>query len=177
MLFSYKGKNPKVGKNVFIAPAAILVGDVEIGDYSSVWFGTVIRGDIHYVKIGEYTNVQDNAIIHVTKDKFPVWIGNYVTIGHGAIIHGCKIGSNVLIGMGSVILDGAEIGDGCIIAAGSIIKEGAKIPSNSLVAGIPAEVKRKIKKLEIENLKKHAKKYAEYAKECIAELKVQKISK
>lgn len=177
MLFSYKGKNPRIGKGVFIAPAAILVGDVEIGDYSSVWFGTVVRGDIHYVKIGKYTNIQDNAIVHVTKDKFPVQIGDYVTIGHGAIIHGCEIGNNVLIGMGSVILDGAQIGDNCIIAAGSVVKEGTKIPSNSLVAGIPARIKRKLKKSEIENLKKHAKNYAEYAKECIEELRVQKISK
>lgn len=177
MLFSYKGKTPRIGKDVFLAPAAILVGDVEIGDFSSVWFSAVIRGDIHYVKIGRYTNVQDNVVIHVTKDKFPVEIGDYVTIGHGAIIHGCKIGNNVLIGMGSIILDGAEVGDNCIIAAGSVVKEGSKIPSNSLIAGVPAEVKRKLKKSEIEGLKKHAKNYAEYARESMEELKVEKIKK
>jgi len=171
MLFSYKNKNPKFGKEVFIVPGAIIIGDVEIGDYSSVWFGAIIRGDIHYIKIGKYTNVQDNVLIHVTKDKFPVTIGDYVTIGHGAIIHGCKIGNNVLIGMGSLILDGAEIGDNSIIAAGTVIKEGFKVPSNSLVAGIPGKIKRKLKKKEIEELKSHAINYSEYAKEYMKELR------
>ncbi len=172
MFFSYKNKSPKYGKNVFIAPVAIIIGDVEIGDCSSVWFGATIRGDIHYVKIGKYTNIQDNVIIHVTKDKFPVIIGDYVTIGHNAIIHGCKIGNNSLIGMGSIILDGAEIGDNSIIAAGTIIKEGTKIPKNSLVAGVPGEIKRKIKKGEIEEIKRHAINYFEYAKECMKEMRV-----
>jgi len=152
-------------------PGAIIIGDVEIGDYSSVWFGAIIRGDIHYIKIGKYTNVQDNVLIHVTKDKFPVTIGDYVTIGHGAIIHGCKIGNNVLIGMGSLILDGAEIGDNSIIAAGTVIKEGFKVPSNSLVAGIPGRIKRKLKKKEIEELKSYAINYSEYAKEYMKELR------
>ncbi len=177
MLFSYKEKNPKLGKQVFIAPAAILIGDVEIGDFSSVWFGTVVRGDIHYIKIGKYTNIQDNVIVHVTKDKFPVEIGDYVTVGHGAIIHGCKIGTNVLIGMGAKVLDGADIGDNCIVAAGSVIREGLKVPSNSLVVGIPGRIKRKLKKSEVEALKKHAENYSEYAKECQKELRVEKISR
>lgn len=175
MLFSYKGKNPKIGKEVFIAPAAILIGDVEMGDFSSVWFGAVIRGDIHYIKIGRYTNIQDNVIVHVTKDRFPVEIGDYVTVGHGAIIHGAKIGNNVLIGMGAKILDGADIGDNCIVAAGSVVREGFKVPSNSLVAGIPGETKRNLKKAEVEALKKHAENYSEYARECQEELEVKKI--
>jgi carbonic anhydrase/acetyltransferase-like protein (isoleucine patch superfamily) len=175
MLFSYKGKNPRIGKEVFIAPAAILIGDVEIDDFSSVWFGAVVRGDIHYIRIGKYTNIQDNVVIHVTKDKFPVEIGDYVTIGHNAIIHGAKIRNNVLIGMGAKILDGADIGDNCIVAAGSVVRESFKVPSNSLVAGIPGKIKRNLKKSEIETLKKHAKNYSEYARECQEELEVKKI--
>ena len=135
------GKTPKIGKNCFIAETAVITGDVEIGDNCSIWYGAVLRGDVTPIRIGNNTNIQDNAVLHGTYEKADVVIGDYVSVGHNAIVHGAHVGSNVLIGMGSVLLDNAVIADGTVIAAGSVVT-GKKEYEAGLYAGVPA-VKKK----------------------------------
>ncbi len=171
MILKFKDKKPIIGKEVFIAENAYIIGDVIIGDYCAVMFGAIIRGDVNFIRIGNNTNIQDNSVLHVTREKFPLIIGNNVTIGHGAIVHGCKIGDNVLIGIGAKILDGVEIGNNCIIAAGSVVREGTKIPSNSLVAGIPAKIKREINEDDVERILFSAKSYDITRKDYLNEVK------
>jgi len=144
MIFSYKELIPKIPDSVFVAPNAIVIGDVVIGIDSSIWFNTVVRGDLNQIRIGERTNIQDGSILHVTSDKCSLKIGSHVTVGHGAILHGCMVEIYCLIGMGARILDGARIGNYCLVAAGSLVREGDKIPNHSLVAGVPAIVKRSL---------------------------------
>ena len=144
------GKNPKFGKNCFLAETAQVIGDVEAGDDCTFWFGAVVRGDVHYVRIGNNVNVQDNATIHCTYKKAPVNIGNNVSIAHNAVIHGCTIHDNVLVGIGAIILDGAIIQSNTIIAPGAVITKGTVVESGSIYAGIPA---KKIKDLSPELLK------------------------
>lgn len=149
----YKGVYPKLGDRVFIAPGAWVIGDVVVGDGSSVWFNSVVRGDVHYIRIGFETNIQDNSTLHVTGGSFPLEIGNRVTIGHRAIVHGCVIGDECLIGMGAVILDGAKIGKGSLIAAGSVVAPGTEIPPDSLVMGVPATLKKTVEASDRELMK------------------------
>ena len=163
MILEHNGKKPEIDPSVFVASDADIIGDVEILDSASVWFKTVIRADINFVKIGRYTNYQDHSMIHVTKENSTT-IGDYVTVGHRALIHACKIGNNCLVGMGSIIMDGAVVGDNCIIGAGSLITQGTKIPSGSLVIGAPAKVKRELTKEEIEAVRKSAKNYYKYSR-------------
>ncbi len=139
-----------------------IIGDVRFGENVSVWFGSVLRADINYIQIGNYSNIQDLTVVHLTED-LPVIIGDYVTVGHRALIHGCEIGNNVLIGMGAIILDRAKIGNNCIVAAGSVIKEGMVVPDNTLVAGVPAKIKREVTEEEVKLLKESALHYVEYA--------------
>lgn len=159
MIKDLKNKKVKIDEKAFVAETADVMGDVEIGEGSSIWYGAVARGDMNYIKIGKYTNVQDNATVHVDTGDYPTNIGDYTTIGHNAVIHGCTIGSNCLIGMGSVILNGAVIGDNTIIGAGSLITEHAVIPANSLVMGSPGKVRREVSKEEIEVVKENAVRY------------------
>ncbi|MGD9556843.1 MAG: gamma carbonic anhydrase family protein [Mangrovibacterium sp.] len=133
------GKTPKIGEDCFLADNATLIGEVELGDHCSVWFNTVLRGDVNYIRIGKNTNIQDGAIVHGTYQKSPTNIGNNVIIAHGAIIHGCTIHDNVMIGMNAVILDNAEIESDTIIAAGSVVTKGTKVEGGSVYAGIPAK--------------------------------------
>jgi carbonic anhydrase/acetyltransferase-like protein (isoleucine patch superfamily) len=157
------GKKPVYDKNkVFIANNVVLIGDIEIGDGSSIWFNSVIRADLNKVKIGENTNIQDNCVIHVDFDA-PVSIGNGVTVGHNAIIHGAKIGDNVLIGMGSTIMSKVEIGEFCIVGANALVTPNTKIEPYSLYLGVPAVFKRKITEKEIEYIKESAKVYCDLA--------------
>ncbi len=142
MIYTYKNVTPKLPKSVFIAPNAAVIGDVEIGEDSSVWFNSVIRGDVHRIRVGERTNIQDGSVLHVTYQRWALEIGDNVTVGHGAILHGCTISSNCLIGMGARVLDGARVGEFSLVAAGSLVLQGGKVPSNTLVAGVPAIVKR-----------------------------------
>ena len=144
MLRSYKGIKPNIADTAFIADGAHIIGDVQIGDHSSIWFNCVLRGDVFPIRIGDNTNIQDGTIIHVTSDQFPTLIGNCVTVGHGVILHGCQIKDGSLIGIGSIILDEAEIGEQCLIAAGSLVTPGTKIPPRSLVMGAPAKVRREL---------------------------------
>ena len=159
MITKYKGKKPQIAKNSFIAPNAVLIGNVVIGEGSSVWFGAVLRGDINSITVGRYSNIQDNTVVHIDSDK-PVAIGDYVTVGHSAIIHGCTIGSYCLIGMGATVLDGANIGDGSVVAAGAVVLENQVVPPLSLVAGVPAKVKKTLPEYTKEHLQKHAEIYA-----------------
>lgn len=149
LIKSLKGKTPKIGKECFLAETATLIGDVEIGDNCSIWFSAVLRGDVHYIKIGNNTNVQDNATIHATYQKSPTNIGNNVTIAHGAIVHGCTLKDNVMVGMNAVVLDNAVVESNSIIAAGSVVTKGTIVESGSVYAGIPA---KKIKNISPELL-------------------------
>ncbi|MCL5434379.1 MAG: gamma carbonic anhydrase family protein [Candidatus Marsarchaeota archaeon] len=143
-IIKFGTKKPKIDRTAFVAGSAVIIGDVEIGKNSSIWYGTVLRGDMHYIRIGSNVSVQDNSVMHGTADKFPTIVGNNVSIGHNAIVHGCTIGDNCLIGMGSIILEGAKIGDWCIIAAGAVVPEGSTIPSHSIVMGVPGRVRGKV---------------------------------
>lgn len=154
MIFPHKGLEPIVPDSCFIAPSADIIGDVEIGEDSSVWFQVVIRGDVNRVKIGKRTNIQDGAILHVTRDKLPMvgaplTIGDDVTIGHRVTLHGCTIKSRVLVGMGAVILDHAEIGEDSIVAAGALVTKDKKFPPRSLIQGAPAKVVRSLTDEEV----------------------------
>ncbi len=142
-------KTPKLGNNCFLAETATLIGDVELGDNCSVWFNAVLRGDVHSIKIGNNTNIQDNAVIHATYQKSPTTIGNNVTIAHGAIVHGCTLHDNVMIGMNAVVLDDAVVESNSIVAAGSVVTKGTVVESGSVYAGIPA---KKIKTISPELL-------------------------
>lgn len=147
-ILPYKDIFPHIEEDVFIAPGAWVIGDVVIGKGSSIWFNTVVRGDEHYVRIGSETNIQDNCTLHVTMDQFPLEIGNRVTVGHQAVVHGCVIEDDCLIGMGSIILDGARIGKGSLVAAGSVVTPGTVVPPGSVVMGIPGAVKKQAGEME-----------------------------
>lgn len=134
-----KGVSPKFGMDCFIAENATVVGDVVCGDHCSFWFNAVVRGDVHYIRMGNKVNVQDGAIIHCTYQKAPTNIGNNVSIGHNAIVHGCTIEDNVLVGMGAIIMDGCVVGSNSIIAAGAVLLEGTRVESGSIYAGVPAK--------------------------------------
>ena len=164
MELPYKGILPKLHETVFVTEGAIIIGDVEIGRDSSVWFNSVVRGDVNYIRIGERTNVQDNSVLHVTHDTYPLFIGSEVTIGHNVVLHGCKVGDRCLIGMGAVILDDAEIGADSIIGAGAVITQSARIPERSLVIGTPGKVVRTLSDEEVKSIAQSAKNYMGYVK-------------
>ncbi|PKA97519.1 carbonic anhydrase/acetyltransferase-like protein (isoleucine patch superfamily) [Flavobacteriaceae bacterium MAR_2009_75] len=147
MIKSVNGKSPIIGEDCFIAENATIVGEVEMGDQCSVWFNAVLRGDVHYIKMGDKVNVQDGAVIHCTYQKSPTNIGNNVSIGHNAIVHGCTIKDNVLIGMGSIVMDDCIVESNSIIAAGAVVTKGTHVPSGSIFAGMPA---KKIKDISAE---------------------------
>ncbi len=165
MIISFKKRWPVIHETAFVAPSADVIGDVEIGERSSIWFQTVIRGDVHKIKIGKRTNIQDHSLLHVTEGWTPLLIGDEVTIGHRVILHGCKVGNRVLVGMGSIILDGAEIGDECMIGAGALVTKNMKIPPRSLVLGIPGKVVRELKPEELAGLGESADHYVKTASE------------
>jgi gamma-carbonic anhydrase len=162
MLIPYKNISPKIANGVFIAPNATIIGDVEIGEDASIWFNTVVRGDVNYIRIGAKTNIQDLCMCHVTLNKWPLIIGEGVTIGHSAVVHGCVIKDYCLIGMGARVLDGAQVGPYALVAAGAVVREGFVVPEYSLVAGVPAKVKRRLTDKEIENLTASAARYVGY---------------
>jgi len=163
-LFPYLGTKPEIDESVFLASGVKIVGDVKIGANSSIWYNTVIRGDVNYVTIGKNTNVQDLSMLHVTFEKFPLIIGDNVTIGHSVTLHGCILQNNTFIGMGATILDGAIIEKNSMVGAGAVVKQGFVVPSGKLVAGIPAKIIRDLTSDEIENIDASAKRYIKYAK-------------
>lgn len=142
-ILSYRGVLPQVADDVYIAPGAWVIGDVIIGERSSVWFNSVVRGDVNFIRIGSCTCIQDNSTLHVTGGNFPLHIGDRVVIGHKAIVHGCTIEDDCMIGMGSIILDGCKIGKGSVIAAGALLAPGFEVPPESVVMGAPGQIKRK----------------------------------
>jgi len=163
-VYEIDGKKPRLHPSVWLAPGAQVVGDVEIGESSSVWFNSVIRGDVERVQIGARTNIQDLTMIHVTNGRFTCLIGDDVTVGHGVALHGCRILGRSLIGMSAVILDDVEVAEDTIVAAHSLVRVGFKVPPGTLVAGVPATVKRDLKPAELDEIKRSAERYAEYAR-------------
>jgi gamma-carbonic anhydrase len=158
----YRGKYPQIAASAYIDPAAVVIGDVVIGEDSSVWPMCVVRGDVNFIRIGNRTNIQDGCVLHVMKEQYPLVLGDEVTVGHSVTLHGCTIESHVLIGMGCIILNGATIGTGSIIAAGTLITERTVIPPGSLVMGSPGKVKRELTAADLESIGKYAERYAGY---------------
>ncbi|HVR42607.1 MAG TPA: gamma carbonic anhydrase family protein [Thermoanaerobaculia bacterium] len=158
----YRGKHPMIGERVFIAETAAVIGDVEIGDDCSIWYGTVIRADVNQVRIGARTNIQDNCTLHVTRDTWPVILEDEVTLGHGVIAHGCTVRRGSLLGIGSLVLDGAVIGEECIVAAGTLVPEGTIVPPRSLVMGVPGRVRRSLGDDDLRFLARFHRNYLEY---------------
>jgi len=158
----YRGIMPKIHESVFIAEGARIIGDVEIGKDSSIWFNTVVRGDVHSISIGDRTNIQDNCVLHVTHKKYALRIGSNVTVGHNAILHGCIIGDYCLIGMGAIVLDNALLHARSFIAAGAVVQENFEVPEGTLVAGVPAKIKRPLTSEETAYLERSAQNYVNY---------------
>jgi carbonic anhydrase/acetyltransferase-like protein (isoleucine patch superfamily) len=163
LLLTYKGISPRLHQTVFTVETAQIIGDVEIGEDSSVWFNAVVRGDVNYITIGKRTNVQDNSVLHVTHDTHPLIIGDDVTIGHSVTLHGCTIKGRSLIGMGAVILDGAVVEEDTVLGAGALVTENMVVPSGSLVVGVPGKVRRELTSEERGELLQSARNYMEYS--------------
>src|SRR5215467_7173824 len=159
MIRPHRGRLPRVPSSVFIDDSAQVIGDVEIGDESSVWMCVVVRGDVNWIRIGKRSNVQDGTVVHVMTKTHPTAIGDNVTIGHGAIVHGCTIEDQCLIGMGAILLNGASVGSGSIVAAGTLLTEGMKVPPRSLVIGSPGKVKRTLSDAEVLDIQAYADRY------------------
>jgi carbonic anhydrase/acetyltransferase-like protein (isoleucine patch superfamily) len=168
MLHEYNGKWPKLGERVYIAEGAQIVGDVEIGDHSSIWYNSVIRGDVHHVRIGIHTNIQDGSVGHVMRNQCPLILRDYVTVGHGVMMHGCTIESHCLIGMRATLLNDVVIGEYSIVGAGALLTEGTVIPPRSLVIGMPAKVKRPLTDEEAASIDQFARRYYEYKETYLA---------
>jgi carbonic anhydrase/acetyltransferase-like protein (isoleucine patch superfamily) len=164
MIRPYGDLNPVINGTAYVDPMAAVIGEVTLGAYSSVWPFASVRGDIHYIKIGKYSNIQDGTAVHVTPVTAPVNIGDYVTVGHNVTLHGCTIGNNCLIGMGAVLLDGSVIEDNVLVGAGSLVPEGKKIPAGWLALGVPAKPVKQLTEEVIETIRKNAIEYAEMAK-------------
>ena len=162
MLRPYRGQMPRVHPTAFIDDSAQVIGDVEIGEDSSVWMCVVMRGDVNRIRIGRRSNVQDNTVVHVMKDTHPTQIGDDVTIGHGAIVHGCTIEDRCLIGMGAILLNGVTVGSGSIVAAGSLLPEGTHVPPRSLVMGSPGKVRRTLSDADLDEIQMYADRYVAY---------------
>ena len=165
MLRPYRGKLPIVDPSAYVDPSAQVIGDVEIGAESSVWMNVVIRGDVNIIRIGARSNVQDGTIVHVMHDTCPTHIGDDVTIGHGAVVHGCTIRNRVLIGMGAIVLNGAVIEEDAIVAAGALVPEGMRVTSRSLVMGSPAAVRRTLGDREVASILEYAGNYVRYKRD------------
>jgi carbonic anhydrase/acetyltransferase-like protein (isoleucine patch superfamily) len=165
----YKGVLPRLGERVYVDVSAQVIGDVELGDHASVWMNAVVRGDVHSIRIGAYANIQDNCVIHVFDDQHPTIVEDHVTVGHSVTLHGCRVDSWCLIGMGATILNGAHIGQECIVAAQSLVPEGMVVAPRSLVMGVPAKVRRKVTEEEREGLRRYAEHYYEYKETYLAE--------
>ena len=158
MIHPFKEKKPQIDASALVMESAQIIGDVIIGEESSVWFNAVIRGDVNHIR-GKYTNIQDGCVLHVARRTLPLLIGDEVTVGHNVVLHACTIGSQCLIGMGAIVMDGADIGEQSIVGAGSLVTPGTKIPPRSLVLGSPARVKRELTEEEIRGIRESAANY------------------
>jgi carbonic anhydrase/acetyltransferase-like protein (isoleucine patch superfamily) len=170
-LFPYEGKYPELHENVYLSSGVKIIGDVKIGKDSSVWYNSVIRGDVNFIKIGKVTNIQDLSMLHVTNGKYPLEIGDRVTIGHSVKLHGCTVHDECLIGIGAVVLDGAVINSKSIIAAGSVITPGFNVPSGKLAAGVPAKIIRNLTGEELNDIAESAVRYRNYTLITVESLK------
>lgn len=159
MIRAYQGVMPKIHPTAFVEASAQVVGDVELGEDSSVWFNAVVRGDVNAIRIGRGTNIQDGTVIHVNSRGFPAVLEEFVTVGHGARLHGCHIKSNCLIGIGAVVLDGAVLEEECLVAAGSLVAPGTKVPRGSLLMGVPAKVRRSVTAEDLDLIHRSAQNY------------------
>lgn len=165
MIRPYKGIVPRVAQSAYIDPSAQVVGDVSIGERSSVWCNTALRGDVNRIVIGEETNIQDNAVLHGELDRYPVVLGDRVTVGHSAVVHGCVIEDDCLIGIGAIVLNGALVGRGSVVAAGAVVPEEMQIPPGSMVMGVPAKVRRAVTEDEQARFRENAQRYVRYRAE------------
>lgn len=168
----FKGVSPKIGQDVFIAPTAAVIGDVAIGDRSSIWFGVTLRGDVHEIRVGSGTNIQDGTVVHVTGGKFGAYIGDNVTIGHNATIHACRLEDGAFIGMGAIVLDGAVVEGGAMVAAGAVVTPGKRVRRGEMWSGTPAKLMRQLSPDEIKAFAWSAPHYVEEAAHYLAQMKV-----
>lgn len=169
MVRTFRGIAPTIAPSAFVEETAVVIGDVVVGPDSSIWFHAVIRGDVHYIRIGHRTNIQDLCLLHVSHNTHPLTLGDDITVGHHAVLHGCTIHDRVLVGMGAIIMDGVVIEEDCVIGAGALITEGVHIPPKSLVLGSPAKVKRALTEDEMQWIKQSAANYIHYAQQYVAE--------
>ena len=160
----YEGRSPRIDPSAWLAPSSVVVGDVEIGADCSIWYGVVIRGDVHSIRIGPRTNVQDQSVLHVTEGRYALHVGAEVTIGHRAVVHGCRVGDAALIGIGAVVLDGAEVGEGALVGAGAVVTPGTVIPPRTLALGTPARPIRGLEPEEQQLQRERALTYVETAR-------------
>jgi len=161
MIRAYRGVVPRIAASAYIDQSAQVIGDVVVGDRSSIWPNVTVRGDVNWIRIGEETSIQDNSVLHCDAGVFPLQIGSRVTVGHLAMLHGCTVEDECLIGIGAIVLNGAKIGSGSVIAAGAVVPEGMQVPPQSLVMGVPAKVKRPVTAEEQERFRQNAKRYVE----------------
>jgi len=163
LILQVKGVSPALGEENWVAPNATIVGDVQTGKHCTIWFNAVVRGDVNSIRIGDYSNIQDGAVVHCTYQKTVTSIGNYVSIAHNAIVHGCTIEDNVLIGMGAIVMDNAYIEEGSIVAAGAVVTQGTRVPAGTIYAGNPAKYLKDVSQDAAEVFKRTAHNYVEYA--------------
>jgi carbonic anhydrase/acetyltransferase-like protein (isoleucine patch superfamily) len=162
LIRTYRGQVPQIAATAYVDPQAVVIGDVAIGEHSSVWPCTVIRGDVHSIRIGARCSIQDGSVLHVQHDEYALTMGDNITVGHNVILHGCTIGSRCLIGMGSIILNGAKIGEGSIIGAGALIPERMEVPPGSVVMGQPGKIRRQTVPADLDAIDRNAQRYVEY---------------
>ncbi|MEJ7605503.1 MAG: gamma carbonic anhydrase family protein [Bryobacteraceae bacterium] len=162
MIRAYRGIVPKIAASAYIDPSAQVIGDVEIGERSSVWPNATLRGDVNFIRIGDETNVQDNSVLHVEHDLYPCILGNRVTVGHLVMLHGCVVEDDCLIGIGAIILNGAKIGKGSVVAAGALVPERMEVPPGSMVMGVPAKIRREVTPEEQTRFRENAQNYVRY---------------
>jgi carbonic anhydrase/acetyltransferase-like protein (isoleucine patch superfamily) len=163
LIRTYRGHVPQIAPSAYVDPQAVVIGDVVIGEHTSIWPCTVIRGDVHSIRIGARCSIQDGSVLHVQHDEYPLTLGDSITVGHNVILHGCTIESRCLIGMGSIILNGAKVGAGSIIAAGALVPERMEVPAGSLVMGQPGKIRRSTTPADLDAIERNAARYVEYA--------------
>lgn len=164
MIRTYRGVTPLVASTAYVDPSAQVIGDVHIGEESSIWCNTTLRGDVHSIRIGNGTSIQDNTVCHVEEGLYPLIVGNRVTVGHSAVLHGCTIEDGVLIGIGAIVLNGAKIGEGSVIGAAALVPEGMEVPPYSMVMGVPGKIRREVTAEERERFRVNADHYIELTK-------------
>jgi carbonic anhydrase/acetyltransferase-like protein (isoleucine patch superfamily) len=162
MIRAYRGNLPRIAVSAYVDPSAQVIGDVAVGERSSIWPNVTVRGDVHYIRIGDETSIQDNSVLHVEHDLWPLIIGSRVTVGHSVVLHGCVVEDECLIGIGAIVLNGARVGTGSIIAAGALVPEGMQVPPRSMVMGVPGKVRRQVTEAELERIREGSANYVQY---------------